>query len=124
MEILGVGPLEVIAIFIIMLVVAGPKRMARWAYIAGQYVARFRAMFQETMAAIQKEFEESGMDVRKDIQEIKQTTSSLKNFDVVGEAAKVINQPVDSTSTEAKLQKPSETDTDTETPRYDSWLPG
>jgi Sec-independent protein translocase protein TatA len=119
-EILGVGPLEIVAVVVIMLVVAGPKRMARWAYLSGQYLARFRAMFQETMAAIHKEFEESGLDVQQDIQEIKKTTSAISKFDIVGEASRVINQPVESTSTETK-SPPSD---DSETSRYDSWLPG
>jgi Sec-independent protein translocase protein TatA len=119
-DILGVGPLELVAIFIIMLVVAGPKRMARWAYLTGQYIGRFRAMFQETMAAIQKEVDESGLDISQDIKDIKNATTGLSSFDIVGEASRVINQPTETKRVDSAPQ-PSD---DSENPRYDSWLPG
>lgn len=63
MEILGIGGAELIAILIIMLVVAGPKRMIQWAYIAGRYAAKARAMWAETMTYIQKEFKDAGVDI-------------------------------------------------------------
>jgi Sec-independent protein translocase protein TatA len=123
-DILGVGPLELVAIFIIMLVVAGPKRMARWAYLTGQYLARFRAMFQETMVAIQREVEDSGLDIRQDIQDVKKATSGLTNFDIVGEASRVINQPADAKNDTKNSDSTPQTSDDPENPRYDSWLPG
>lgn len=69
MEILGIGGAELLAIFIIMLIVAGPKRMIQWAYVLGQYTAKARAMWAETMSYVQKELKEAGMDVElpKDI---------------------------------------------------------
>ena len=63
MELLGIGTTELIAILVIMLVVAGPKRMIRWAYILGQYTAKLRRMWAETMAVVQKEFDAAGMDI-------------------------------------------------------------
>jgi Sec-independent protein translocase protein TatA len=63
MEILGIGGAELIAIMIIMLVVAGPKRMIQWAYILGRYVAKARALWAETMTYIQKEFKDAGVDI-------------------------------------------------------------
>jgi len=63
MEILGIGGAELVAILIIMLVVAGPKRMIQWAYILGKYTAKARAMWTESMAYLQKEFEAAGLDV-------------------------------------------------------------
>lgn len=63
MEIFGIGTAELIAILIIMLIVAGPKRMIQWAYILGQYTAKARAMWAETMAYVQKEFQQAGVDV-------------------------------------------------------------
>jgi len=63
MEILGVGGAEFVAILIIMLVVAGPKRMIQWAYILGKYTAKVRAMWTESMAYLQKEFDAAGLDV-------------------------------------------------------------
>jgi Sec-independent protein translocase protein TatA len=63
MELFGIGTTEFITIFIIMLVVAGPKRMLQWAYILGQYTAKLRRMWAETMAVLQKEFDQAGVDV-------------------------------------------------------------
>ena len=64
MEIFGIGGAELVAILIIMLVVAGPKRMIQWAYILGQYTAKVRAMWAETMTYVQKEFDEAGLNVQ------------------------------------------------------------
>ncbi len=64
MNILGVGAPELIVIFIIMLVFAGPKRMIHWAYILGQYTAKFRQMWSQTVDLIQKECDEAGVDVK------------------------------------------------------------
>ena len=63
MEIFGVGGAEVVAILIIMLIVAGPKRMIQWAYVLGQYTSKARAMWAETMGYVQKELNEAGMDI-------------------------------------------------------------
>ncbi len=64
MEIFGVGGAEMVAILIIMLVVAGPKRMIQWAYVLGQYVAKGRTMWADVMAGVQKELDQAGMDVQ------------------------------------------------------------
>lgn len=69
MELFGIGMAELIAIFIIMLVVAGPKRMIAWAYIIGQYTAKARGMWREVMTQVQKEIDAAGVDIEvpKDI---------------------------------------------------------
>jgi len=69
MNILGVGGAELVLIVVIMLIVAGPKRMAQWAYIAGTYIAKFRAMWAETVDVLQQEFDQAGVDIKipKDI---------------------------------------------------------
>jgi Sec-independent protein translocase protein TatA len=64
MEIFGVGGAELVAILIIMLIVAGPKRMIQWAYVLGQYVAKFRSMWSDVMDGVQKELDAAGMDVQ------------------------------------------------------------
>lgn len=62
MNFLGVGPAEFGIILLIMLVVAGPKRMAQWAYILGQYMGKLRAMWEETAAVIKQELEQAGVE--------------------------------------------------------------
>ena len=64
MEIFGVGGAELVAILIIMLVVAGPKRMIQWAYVLGQYTAKARATWADVMAGVQKEIDDAGLDVK------------------------------------------------------------
>ncbi|MEP6988032.1 MAG: hypothetical protein ABI970_20690 [Chloroflexota bacterium] len=64
MEIFGVGGGEVVAILVIMLVVAGPKRMVQWAYVLGQYISKARGMWDEVMAGVQKEIDDAGLDVQ------------------------------------------------------------
>jgi Sec-independent protein secretion pathway components len=64
MNILGIGGPELILILLIMLIVAGPKRMIAWAYTLGKYIARFRRMWEETVDVLQKEFDEAGVDIK------------------------------------------------------------
>ncbi len=64
MELFGIGGTEMVAIFIIMLVVAGPKRMIQWAYVLGQYTAKARVMWDGVMANVQREMDEAGMDIK------------------------------------------------------------
>jgi Sec-independent protein translocase protein TatA len=139
MNFLGVGPAEVVVILILMLVVAGPKRMIQWAYQAGRYTATLRKMFQETMDQITREFEDSGIDVRKDIPDLR------SKFDIIGEASRVINAdlnaqspspatpPAEQTSAPATPNINSDssaqnspvagTQDEGDTPRYDAWTP-
>jgi Sec-independent protein translocase protein TatA len=128
--ILGVGPMELFVIFILALVVAGPKRMVGWAYHAGRYMSVLRGMFQETMDAFQKELNAAGMDP-----ETTKTLSELKSsrFNVLNEVSKVINtEPTSVSATTPIVQTPelpatpppaSDSKSDDDQPRYDSWLP-
>jgi len=63
MEILGIGGWEIVLIFVLLLIVAGPKRMIAWSYTLGRYLAVFRNMWAETAAALQKELRQAGVDV-------------------------------------------------------------
>lgn len=64
MNILGIGTTELVLILIIMLVVAGPKRMMQWAYVAGLYLAKLRNMWAETSRYLQQEFDAAGVDIK------------------------------------------------------------
>lgn len=64
MNIFGVGGAELVAILVIMLVFAGPKRMIHWSYVLGQYVAKFRVIWSQTVDLVQKEFDEAGVDIK------------------------------------------------------------
>ena len=64
MNFLGVGAWELVAILLIMLVFAGPKRMIHWSYVLGQHVAKFRKIWSETVDIVQKEFDEAGVGIQ------------------------------------------------------------
>lgn len=64
MNIFGVGGVELLLIIMIMLVIAGPQRMLRWAYVLGTYVAKLRDMWADLMTAVQKEIDAQGIDVQ------------------------------------------------------------
>jgi len=103
-NIFGVGGAELVLIFVIMLVVAGPQRMIRWAYVIGQYVGKFRIVWEQMVDMMQDEVDAAGLDVKlpKDIptrQSLAQTANQLikpyaesmeKSFDEV-------KQPLQST---------------------------
>jgi sec-independent protein translocase protein TatB len=63
MNIFGIGELELVIVILIALVVAGPKRLIQWAYVAGKWVAKARKMWSEAMGLIQQELNASGVDV-------------------------------------------------------------
>ena len=64
MNILGVGAWELVAVLLIMLVFAGPKRMIHWSYVLGQHVAKFRKIWSETVDIVQKEFDDAGVGIK------------------------------------------------------------
>ncbi|MDX2162116.1 MAG: hypothetical protein SF162_12380 [bacterium] len=83
MEILGVGGWELIAVLVLMLVVAGPKRMIHWSYLLGRELAKLRRMWSETAKVLQKELDTAGIDYQ--IPEQPPTRAGLRN-----EAAKLL----------------------------------
>lgn len=64
MNIFGVGGAELVLIVIIMLIVAGPKRMIRWAYHIGKYVGKFRILWEQMVDVLQDEVDAAGLDVK------------------------------------------------------------
>jgi Sec-independent protein translocase protein TatA len=104
MEIFGVGGAEVVAILIIMLIVAGPKRMIQWAYVLGQYTSKARAMWAETMGYVQKELNEAGMDIElpKDIPTRASLNSEISKQ--VQKAVAPISKPLQDTLDAAKSE--------------------
>lgn len=63
MNILGVGTAELVVILLIMIVVAGPKRMLQWAYWMGVYFGKARRIFAQMMTLVQEEIKQAGVEV-------------------------------------------------------------
>lgn len=146
-NILGVGPAEMILIFLVALIFLGPKRMLGWMYTAGKYTARFRAQLNEMMASIRKEFEAAQVDLPKDLSVPRVPRGG---FDILKEANKLVsaelnkpasgaaagaataanakpasengNTPAPQAANPDKSPATGENQNDTEA-RYDAWLP-
>ncbi|MCZ7542900.1 MAG: hypothetical protein M5R40_04895 [Anaerolineae bacterium] len=89
MNIFGIGAAELVIIFLILLVVAGPKRMVAWAYIVGRELSKLRVMWSETMEMIQTELEEAGVEEVKELRNL----GKLRNFDLNQEVRKALEEP-------------------------------
>ncbi len=98
MNILGVGAWEFVAILLIMLVFAGPKRMIHWSYVLGQHVARFRKIWAETVDIVQKEFDDAGVDIK--LPKEPPTRQNLNRS--IAAAAKPLTKPVQDSLDEVK----------------------
>ncbi|MDX2140185.1 MAG: hypothetical protein SF123_19015 [Chloroflexota bacterium] len=107
MNIFGIGGAELILILIIMLVVAGPKRMIRWAYVLGKYIAMLQKMWGEAAAMIQKEFDAAGVDV--EVPKNIPTKADLQR--TVVKAIKPVSQPFDDIKQEINKDLSSVRDT-------------
>ena len=77
MDIFGIGGLELVVILIIMVIVAGPKRMIQWSYILGRELGKVRKMWGETAKMLQKEFDAAGVDIK--VPEQPPTRGTLRN---------------------------------------------
>lgn len=64
MNIFGLGGWELLLVVMIMVIVAGPKRMIRWSYVLGQYTAKLQRMWRDTAVILQREFDDAGLDVK------------------------------------------------------------
>ncbi len=98
MNFLGVGAWELLAILLIMLVFAGPKRMIHWSYVLGQHVAKFRKIWSETVDLVQKEFDDAGVGIK--LPKEPPTRKSLNKS--LTEAVKPMTQPVQDSLAEVK----------------------
>ncbi|MCA9886224.1 MAG: hypothetical protein KC708_24800 [Anaerolineae bacterium] len=91
MNIFGVGGAEFILILLIMLIIAGPKRMATWAVIMGKYVGKLRIMWSEVVDVVQKEIDEAGVGVQLP----KELPTRQNISKMITDVAKPISQPLE-----------------------------
>jgi Sec-independent protein translocase protein TatA len=100
MNVLGVGGSELLIVLLVMLVIAGPKRMIHWSYVLGQHMAKFRRMWSETVDIVQQEFDEAGVGIQlpKDVP----TRGSLQKQ--AGKVVGGVTAPVQDTLKEVNTQ--------------------
>ncbi len=109
MNILGVGGWELVAIFIIMLLVAGPERMIRWAYQLGRLMAYLRHMWADVMRVIQEGLRESGIDIELPDKPPTRADLNRKISRTIESAARPVREPleeVDKTIKQASVHLP------------------
>ncbi len=94
MEFLGIGGFELAVIFLILLIVAGPKRMIAWSYTLGKYVSVLRNMWAETAAMLQKEFSDAGVDVKIPTEPPTRGSINRMITNTVSKAAAPITEPL------------------------------
>ncbi len=99
MDILGVGGWELLVILLIMVIVAGPKRMISWSYQLGKYVAVIRNMWVETAKQLQKELDASGVDIQ--VPKELPTRQSISRE--IGRAAAPLTKPLEETMQDLKV---------------------
>jgi Sec-independent protein translocase protein TatA len=124
MNILGVGPAELVLIFIIMLMVAGPKRMIRWSYLIGRYLTQFRSMFQDAWVAVQREIQAEAGDALKDLPKLPTSTK----FNPMNELRNAIQKEINpvptvekTTTNKANGTEPDDQSDDEESSKYGAW---
>lgn len=64
MNFFGLGAPEFVVVVIIALIIAGPKRMVQWMYVFGRWTAKARVMWGEVVDVLQRELNDSGVDVK------------------------------------------------------------
>lgn len=101
MNILGIGPVEFVLIFIIAMVFAGPKRMLQWAYLMGKYTSNLRRMWAEMMRGLQQEIDAAGVDLR-----LPQDIPTRADFNrMIDSAVKPVKEPMQATMDELKAEE-------------------
>lgn len=93
MNFFGIGGTELVLIVLIMLIVAGPKRMIQWAYVLGVWVGKARLMWQQAVEVLQKEMDEAGVNVQ--LPKEPPTRQSLQRM--VNDAVKPYTQELEAT---------------------------
>jgi Sec-independent protein translocase protein TatA len=115
------GP-QLIIFLILALILFGPKQMIGFAFQAGQWLSKFRKMYEETMGQVQAEIKNTGLD------EVAKTVKTVVTTDAATLAQNYLNETkpaADSTPTPAPppdsaVTPPANSETKG---KYDSWLP-
>lgn len=98
MNIFGLGGMELLVILVIMLIVAGPKRMLHWAYILGKWMGQLRIMWRQMMKELQKEFDEAGVGIK--LPEDLPTRSDIQR--IASQAIRPVAEPMEQTMKEVE----------------------
>lgn len=125
MDIFGIGALEVLVIGLLMLIVAGPKRSAQWARIAGEYLHKLRQMWNRMMQDLRNEMGEDADVFIRSAQEIQRTASEVRNAtstrNVVGRAMQASETLAANKAQNPPSEAPKQSNGADADSRYEAW---
>jgi Tat protein translocase TatB subunit len=98
----SIGIPELALIFLVVLVVIGPKQLPEFARMLGKLVREFRTHVEDAKATISAEIDSSGLDLRKDLADIRNDLNgSINSFKAL------VESPAPPVAPEAELPPPA-----------------
>ncbi len=116
MELLGVGPGEILLILVIMLLVFGPERLPEFARQAGRFVVRVRDWIQRSpdaalvlraRAELESELQAIRAELTREVESMRQDLQSVRS-DLV-DAGKLVEQSAQDAAAVSKIELPDAT---------------
>lgn len=116
MELLGVGPGEILLILVIMLLVFGPERLPEFARQAGRFVVRVRdwiqrspdaAMVLRARAELENELQAIRAELTREVESVRQDLQNVRSD--LADAGKLIEQSAQEAASVSKIELPDVT---------------
>lgn len=116
MELLGVGPGEILLILVIMLLVFGPERLPEFARQAGRFVVRVRdwiqrspdaAMVLRARAELESELQAIRAELTREVESVRQDLQSVRSD--LADAGKLIEQSAQEAASASTIDLPDGT---------------
>jgi sec-independent protein translocase protein TatB len=116
MELLGVGPGEILLILVIMLLVFGPERLPEFARQAGLFVVRVRDWIQRSpdaalvlraRAELESELQAIRAELTREVESVRQDLQSVRSD--LADAGKLVEQSAQDAAAVSKIELPDTT---------------
>jgi sec-independent protein translocase protein TatB len=113
MELLGVGPGEILLILVIMLLVFGPERLPEFARQAGRFVVRVRDWIQRSpdaalvlraRAELESELQAIRAELTREVESVRQDLQSVRSD--LADAGKLVEQSAQDAAAVSKIELP------------------
>jgi sec-independent protein translocase protein TatB len=113
MELLGVGPGEILLILVIMLLVFGPERLPEFARQAGLFVVRVRDWIQRSpdaalvlraRAELESELQAIRAELTREVESVRQDLQSVRSD--LADAGKLVEQSAQDAAAVSKIELP------------------
>jgi sec-independent protein translocase protein TatB len=123
MELLGVGPGEILLILVIMLLVFGPERLPEFARQAGRFVVRVRDWIQRSpdaalvlraRAELESELQAIRAELTREVESVRQDLQSVRSD--LADAGKLVEQSAQDAAAVSKIELPDTTAQSAEAP--------